>query len=66
MTYLPMHGGFLYLVVVMDGFSRFVISWELSNTMETGFCLMALEAAFHFGQPEIWNSLPQHSPPASA
>jgi hypothetical protein len=51
-TYLPMHGGFLYLVAVMDWFSRFVIGWELSNTMETGFCLTALEAAFRFGQPE--------------
>ena len=55
-TYLPMHGGFLYLVAVMDWFSRFVLSWELSNTLETGFCLAALEAAFRFGQPEIWNS----------
>jgi putative transposase len=55
-TYLPMHGGFLYLVAVMDWFSRFVLSWELSNTMETGFCLAALQAAFRFGQPEIWNS----------
>jgi putative transposase len=55
-TYVPMHGGFLYLVAVMDWFSRYVLSWELSNTMETGFCLAALEAAFGFGQPEIWNS----------
>ncbi len=55
-TYIPMHGGFLYLVAVMDWFSRFVLSWELSNTMETGFCLAALEAALRFGQPEIWNS----------
>src|SRR5580704_7934706 len=55
-TYLPMRGGFLYLVAVMDWFSRFVLSWELSNTMETGFCLAALEAAFRFGQPKIWNS----------
>jgi len=55
-TYVPMQGGFLYLVAVMDWFSRFVLSWELSNTMETGFCLAALEAAFRFGQPEIWNS----------
>jgi len=55
-TYVPMHGGFLYLVSLMDWFSRFVLSWELSNTMETGFCLAALEAAFRFGQPEIWNS----------
>jgi putative transposase len=55
-TYIPMRGGFLYLVAVMAWFSRFVLSWELSNTMETGFCLAALEAAFRFGQPEIWNS----------
>jgi putative transposase len=55
-TYIPMHGGFLYLVAVMDWYSRFVLSWELSNTMETGFCLAALEEAFRFGQPEIWNS----------
>ena len=55
-TYVPMQGGFLYLVAVMDWFSRFVLSWELSNTMETGFCLAALETAFGFGQPEIWNS----------
>jgi putative transposase len=55
-TYIPMRGGFLYLVAVMDWFSRFVLSWDLSNTMETGFCLAALEAAFRFGQPEIWNS----------
>jgi putative transposase len=55
-TYIPMQAGFLYLVAVMDWFSRFVLSWELSNTMETGFCLAALEGAFRFGQPEIWNS----------
>jgi putative transposase len=55
-TYIPMRAGFLYLVAVMDWFSRFVLSWELSNTMETGFCLAALEGAFRFGQPEIWNS----------
>ena len=46
-----MRGGFLYLVAVMDWFSRYVLSWELSNTMETGFCLAALHAAFRFGQP---------------
>jgi putative transposase len=40
----------------MDWFSRLVISWELSNNMETDLCLTALEAAFRFGQPEIWNS----------
>jgi putative transposase len=55
-TYVPLQGGFLYLVAVMDWFSRFVLSWELSNTLETEFCLAAQEAAFRFGQPEIWNS----------
>jgi putative transposase len=55
-TYIPMRSGFLYLVAVMDWFSRFVLSWGLSNTMETGFCLAALETAFRFGQPEICNS----------
>jgi transposase InsO family protein len=54
--YIPMRGGFLYLVAVLDWYSRFVLSWELSNTMETGFCLAALGAAFRVGQPEIWNS----------
>ena len=51
-----MPAGFLYLVAIMDWFSRFVLSWELSNTLETGFCLSALHAALRFGQPEIWNS----------
>ena len=55
-TYIPMRAGFLYLVAIMDWSSRFVLSWELSNTMETSFCLAALEAAFGFGEPEIWNS----------
>jgi putative transposase len=55
-TYIPMRGGFLYLVAVMDWFSRFVLSWELSNTLETSFCVAALNAAFRFGQPEVWNS----------
>ena len=50
-----MRGGFLYLVAVMDWFSRYVLSWELSNIMETGFCLAAPEAAFRVGQPEICN-----------
>ena len=55
-TYIPMQGGFLYLVAVIDWFSRFVLSWELSNTMEVGFCLGAQQAALRFGQPDIWNS----------
>ena len=55
-TYIPMRGGFLYLVAVMDWFSRFVLSWELSCTLETSFCLAALDAAFGFGEPQIFNS----------
>lgn len=56
-TYIPMHGGFLYLTAVMDWHSRFVLSWELSNTMETGFCVAALQAAFgKGGTPEIFNT----------
>jgi putative transposase len=51
-----MQGGLLYLVTVMDWLSRFVLSWELPNTMETGFCLSALEAVLRFGQAEISNS----------
>ena len=55
-TYVPMHGGFLYLAAVMDWFSRYVLAWELSSTMETGFCVAALEGAFRFGQPRIFNT----------
>jgi len=56
-TYIPMRGGFLYLTAVMDWYSRYVLSWELSNTMETGFCVAALKAAFKKGGvPEIFNT----------
>lgn len=55
-TYVPMRKGFLYLVAVMDWFSRFVLSWELSSTMDTAFCLSALDLAFRHGQPEIFNT----------
>ncbi len=55
-TYVPMQGGFLYLAAVMHGFSRYVLAWELSSTMETGFCVAALEGAFRFGQPRIFNT----------
>jgi putative transposase len=48
--------GYLYLVVVMDWFSRFVLSWRLSNSMDVSFCNEALEATFKYGQPEIFNS----------
>jgi putative transposase len=55
-TYVPMHGGFLYLAAVIDWFSRYVLAWELSSTMETAFCVTALESSFRFGQPRIFNS----------
>jgi putative transposase len=55
-TYVPLPGGFLYLTAIIDWFSRFVLSWELSSTLESSFCSAALAAAFAFGQPAIWNS----------
>jgi putative transposase len=56
-TYVPLRGGFLYLVAVLDWYSRCVLSWRLSNTMDTAFCLDALdEALTHFGPPEIFNT----------
>lgn len=55
-TYIPMAEGFVYLVAIMDWFSRFVLSWALSVSMELDFCLEALHHAFRFGRPEIFNS----------
>jgi len=55
-TYVPMPVGFMYLIVVMDWFSRYVLAWELSNTLEVGFCLVALERALARRQPGIFNS----------
>lgn len=56
-TYIPMRKGFLYLVAVMDWASRRVLAWKLSNTMDTGFCIEALdEAMAKFGKPEIFNT----------
>ena len=56
-TYIPLQRGFLYLVAVMDWLSRAVLSWELSNTLDTEFCLLALEAALErFGPPGIFNT----------
>ena len=55
-TYIPMRKGFLYLVAVMDWASRKVLAWRLSNTMDAGFCVAALEEALaRFGKPEIFN-----------
>lgn len=56
-TYIPMSRGFLYLVAVMDWHSRAVLSWRLSNTLDSGFCVEALEEALsRFGRPEIFNT----------
>jgi putative transposase len=56
-TYIPMAHGFAYLVAVMDWYSRRVLSWRLSNTLDGGFCVEALkEALSRFGKPEIFNT----------
>jgi len=55
-TYIRMHPGWLYLVAIMDWYSRYVIGWELSNTMDIHFCLEALENALLKSKPEILNS----------
>ena len=56
-TYIPMRRGFLYLVAIMDWFSRKVLAWRLSNTMDVDFCVTALEEAIaRFGRPEIFNT----------
>ena len=56
-TYIRMNGGFLYLVAIIDWYSRYVVSWELSNTLDNAFCISALEKALSaYGQPEIFNS----------
>jgi putative transposase len=55
-TYVRMRHGFLYLVAVLDWYSRYVLAWELSNTLDTRFCLQALEGALRHGQPRIFNT----------
>jgi putative transposase len=55
-TYIRMRAGFLYLVAVIDWFSRYVLSWRLSNTLDSSFCVEALEAALRVKQPEIFNT----------
>ena len=56
-TYVPMARGFVYLAAVIDWFSRRVLSWRLSITMETGFCVEAVEEALaRHGKPEIFNT----------
>ena len=55
-TYLPMKQGFLYLAAIIDWYSRYVLSWELSNSLETDFCLEAVDRAYGVGKPDIFNT----------
>jgi len=56
-TYIPLAHGFAYLVAIMDWYSRRVLAWRLSNSLDTSFCVEALEDALaRFGQPEIFNT----------
>lgn len=56
-TYIPMQGGFAYLIAIMDWYSRKVLSWEISNTLEDDFCISALECAIRLhGVPDIFNT----------
>jgi putative transposase len=55
-TYVRMRRGFLYLVAILDWYSRYVLAWEVSNTLDGGFCLDALEHALARATPEIFNS----------
>lgn len=55
-TYIPMRNGFMYLVAVIDWYSRYVLAWQLSNTLESTFCLEALRQALTQGRPEIFNT----------
>ena len=55
-TYIRLKGGFVYLTAVMDWGSRYVLSWELSNTLDTEFCTTALDRALESSQPSIFNT----------
>jgi putative transposase len=55
-TYIRIQGGWMYLVAILDWFSRYVVSWAVSNTQDVTFCIEALETALRHGQPEIFNS----------
>lgn len=55
-TYIRLRQGFVYLVAIMDWYSRYVLSWEVSNSLDTFFCLAALERALQQDAPEIFNS----------
>jgi len=55
-TYIRLRGGFIYLTAIIDWYSRYVIAWEVSNTLESGFCVSALERALRIATPEIFNT----------
>ena len=55
-TYVPMKHGFMYLTAVIDRYSRYVLSWPLSNTLDGRFCLEALDDALALGRPEVFNT----------
>jgi putative transposase len=55
-TYVPMTSGFMYLAAVIDWYSRYVITWRLSNTLDGAFCLEMLEDALRAGRPEVFNT----------
>ena len=55
-TYIRLEQGFVYLVAIMDWYSRRVLSWRLSNTMDTSFCIEALKEALQHGKPQVFNS----------
>lgn len=55
-TYIPVRGGFLYLTAIMDWYTRYVLSLRISNTLDVGFCLEALEEALEKGKPRIFNT----------
>jgi putative transposase len=55
-TYIRLHQGFIYLVAVIDWWSRYVLSWAVSITLESAFCLEALETALRRGRPAIFNT----------
>jgi putative transposase len=55
-TYIPLQNGFMYLVAVIDWYSRYILSWQLSNTLDGHFCQVALQQALSQGQPEIFNT----------
>jgi putative transposase len=55
-TYVPMQHGFMYLVAIMDWYSRYVLAWQLSNTLDAVFCVEALQQALQYGKPDIVNT----------